>query len=310
MPRFIALLLGCLAAGCGTTRISDTTRTATEQLLLSDAIDRAVESLDVQTLTGQSVYLDDSKIGSAIVDREYLVSSIRQHMLASGCILKATREEADFVVEARAGALGTDRNDLLFGIPATNVPQVVPLAGVPAAIPEIPFAKRSIQRAVAKLAVFAYHRETGEPVWQSGLAMSESSSQGFWVLGAGPFHKGSIYNGTKLPGQGIKSQTEDDHRTGRYTRIADTAVFTSPHSLVKTETAGDADVATSESVGPMNEAKPAAYADVTPAEVVNQAYAELPIEPEPKRPGPPPEPDQKVRAIPSPPNSSPGAAGE
>ena len=38
------LFVGGLALnGCGTTRSTDTNRTATEQLLISDAIDRAVE---------------------------------------------------------------------------------------------------------------------------------------------------------------------------------------------------------------------------------------------------------------------------
>ena len=44
-----ALLLFC-TAGCGTTRSSDTNRTATEQLLISDAIDRAVQSINLQPL--------------------------------------------------------------------------------------------------------------------------------------------------------------------------------------------------------------------------------------------------------------------
>src|SRR5438874_450614 len=44
----VPLTLGSIVAslvGCGTTRSSDTTRTATEQLLISDAIDRAVQSV-------------------------------------------------------------------------------------------------------------------------------------------------------------------------------------------------------------------------------------------------------------------------
>ena len=32
--------------GCGTTRSSDTLRTATEQLLISDAVDRAIQSVN------------------------------------------------------------------------------------------------------------------------------------------------------------------------------------------------------------------------------------------------------------------------
>ena len=103
--------------GCGTTRSTDSMRTATEQLLISDAIDRAVQTVDFKPLAGQTVYLDDSRL-EEVVDRDYLVSTLRQHLLASGCTLKDVRDEADFIVEARAGAVGTDRNDLLFGIPA------------------------------------------------------------------------------------------------------------------------------------------------------------------------------------------------
>ena len=38
-------------------------------------------------------------------------------MLASGCIIKDKPEDADYVVEVRTGSLGTNRQDLLFGVP-------------------------------------------------------------------------------------------------------------------------------------------------------------------------------------------------
>ena len=180
--------------GCGTTRSSDTSRTATEQILISDAIDRAVVALNVDSLSGQAVFFDDQFLRKA-VDSGYLISSIRQHLLANGCVLKDERADADFVVEGRSGAVGTNRHDLLFGIPSTNVPQIFPLQGIPAAIPEVPFAKRRDQRGVAKIAMFAYHRETGRPVWQSGIALQESTLNDVWLLGAGPFQYGTIRNG-------------------------------------------------------------------------------------------------------------------
>jgi hypothetical protein len=189
--------------GCGTTRSTDTTRTATEQLLISDAIDRAVQQVNVEPLAGQTVFLDDSRL-SDVVDRNYLVSTLRQHLLANGCQLREKREDAEFIVEARAGAVGTDRNDLLFGVPSMNVPQILPLQPAPAAIPEIPIAKRKDQRGIAKLAVFAYHRETGTPVWQSGLVHQESSSNDVWILGAGPFQRGTIHAGTEFAGKALR----------------------------------------------------------------------------------------------------------
>jgi hypothetical protein len=227
----------CLAAalaGCGTTRSTDTIRTATEQLLISDAIDHAVQTINFEQLRGQTVFLDDQRLAE-VVDRNYLVSTLRQHLLASGCQLRDKRDEADFIVEARAGAVGTDRNDLLFGIPSMNVPQIPLVQPVPAAIPEIPFAKRRDQRAIAKVGVFAYHRESGTPVWQSGLAHQESSANDVWILGAGPFQRGTIYEGTEFAGKTLNNEMAPGGQvpTPRpLISLARQKSFTSPDKLV------------------------------------------------------------------------------
>jgi hypothetical protein len=239
LPHTVLALLMLGAAlpltGCGTTRFSDTNRTATEQLLISDAIDRAVQSVNVQSLAGQTVFLDDSRL-TDVVDRNYLVSTLRQHLLANGCLLREKREDADFVVEARAGAVGTDRNDLLFGIPSMNVPQILPMQPVPAAIPEVPVAKRRHQRGVVKLAVFAYHRETGTPVWQSGVALQESSANDVWILGAGPFQRGTIHQGTEFAGKTLGTNETDINDVPTRLPPVDLAresVFASPGRLAK-----------------------------------------------------------------------------
>jgi hypothetical protein len=222
-----------LSSGCGATRSTDTLRTATEQLLISDAIDRAVESMDLKTLAGQTVFLDDSKVAD-IVDRNYYVSTLRQQLLANGCELRDKREEADFIVEARAGAVGTDRNDLLFGLPSMNVPQIPLVQPVPAAIPEIPIAKRRDQRGIAKIAVFAYHRATGTPVWQSGIVRQESSANDVWIFGAGPFQRGTIYEGTSFAGKELKKEGDKGVLVtgGPAARsVSQEALFTAPEKL-------------------------------------------------------------------------------
>jgi len=222
--------------GCGTTRSTDSARTATEQLLISDAIDRAVQTVDLGPLRGQTIFLDDSRL-TEVVDKNYLVSTLRQHILASGCTLKDKREDADFVVEARAGAVGTDRNDLLFGIPATNMPQLVSMPGVPTAIPEVPLAKRRDQRGVAKISMFAYHRASGQPVWQSGLATRDSSSNDVWLFGAGPFQYGTVVQhqqGVHIArGDRIDTKASAVDAKSAKVRITDRAVFTMPDQLVK-----------------------------------------------------------------------------
>src|SRR5207249_303894 len=123
-------------AGCGTTRSTDTTRAASEMLLVSQAVDHAVAKIDFSPLAGQPVYIDTSAVEKDVVDRGYLVSVVRQQLLAAGALLQEERFRALYVVEIRSGGVGTDRHSLLVGTPAVSVPTIVP--GLPgASIPEI-----------------------------------------------------------------------------------------------------------------------------------------------------------------------------
>jgi hypothetical protein len=251
--------------GCGATRSTDTTRTATEQLLISDAIDRAVQSMNLQALAGQSVFLDDTKLTDT-VDKNYYISTLRQHLLATGCELRDKREDADFIVEARAGAIGTDRNDLLFGIPSMNMPSIPLVQPVPAAIPEIPIAKRKDQRGVAKIAVFAYHRATGTPVWQSGIVRQESSANDVWIFGAGPFQRGTIYDETMFAGKAIGSEsakTGDAPKLRTGVSVTQEDVFNTPSAVIaKAAKAKDSEVALAahQETAPVNANTPRAAA--------------------------------------------------
>ena len=161
----ISLGIALLAAGCGTTRTSDTSRTATEQLLVSSAIDQTVSRLDFRLLADRKVFFDPQYLDGT-VDKGYLISSIRQHLLAHGALLQEERENSLYVVEPRSGAIGTDKNSLLVGTPALSLPALVP--GIPTSIPEIALVKNTDQKGVAKIAVFAYNRVTGRALWQSG----------------------------------------------------------------------------------------------------------------------------------------------
>lgn len=310
------LLAGAaLLPGCGVTRSSDTMRTATEQLLISDAIDRAVQTMDLKALAGQKIFLDDSKLTDT-VDRNYYISTLRQQLLANGCELRDKRDDADFVVEARAGAIGTDRNDLLFGIPSTTIPQIPLVQPVPAAIPEIPIAKRKDQRGVAKIAVFAYHRATGAPVWQSGIVRQESSANDVWILGAGPFQRGTIYDGTAFAGKPIGNEGPPrDSLMPAATpgaNVARESLFTSPQKFAKqTPPAAEQKLVQAAhtepapaAIVPTSEAKAASVAAQSPpsTQTAAQTAATVPPGPAPAVPastspaGPPPTPPAGISA--------------
>src|SRR3954454_21399263 len=107
-------------SGCGTVKSSGTARTGTEQLLLTNAWDTALQKVDFRPLTGVPVYLDTTNVTA--VDQGWVVSSLRQAMLAQGVLLRTKPEQAQWVVEARVGAYGTDSYNLLVGIAQTTVP--------------------------------------------------------------------------------------------------------------------------------------------------------------------------------------------
>jgi hypothetical protein len=197
-----------LIVGCGTTQ----QRLATEQLLESDAVDAAISQVDFSPLAGESVYFDTTYLqdykGVGFVNSNYVISGLRQQILAAGCKLEDSKETASIVIEGRVGALGSDRHDMVYGIPQNNAlasaSSVVPGATALPAIPELSVARKAASYGAAKVALFAYDRESRERVWQSGLSMSRSTSKDTWILGAGPFQYGTIHRDrVRFAGNGI-----------------------------------------------------------------------------------------------------------
>jgi len=212
------LLVAASTTGCGTTK----SITATEQLLMSDAVDSTISKIDFRPLTGYKVFLDTTYMASAgkaipgvpmqtnLVTSDYVISSIRQQLTAAGCQIVDTKDLADIICEARCGALGTDGHNVTYGIPAINVfggaNTLIAAAPTLPTIPEISFAKKEVKSAASKIAVFAYDRETREPLWQSGIAQSGSNAKDTWFLGIGPIQQGSIYRGPRFAGRRITGQ--------------------------------------------------------------------------------------------------------
>ena len=215
--RAVGLFTLIVAVGCGTTK----TRLATDQLLVSDAVDLAISEVDFGALSGQKVYLDSQYIknvkGAGFVNADYIISSLRQQMVAADCRLQDAEEDADFIVEARVGTLGTNGHEVVYGVPANNALSAAAtfLPNTPAvpAIPELSLAKKDAHLGAAKIAVFAYERESRRPVWQSGTSQAKSTAQDFWIFGAGPFQRGSIYDGTQFAGSRIRIPRLDSNGT-------------------------------------------------------------------------------------------------
>jgi hypothetical protein len=197
----IALGLLVLISGCGTI----TTRNATDQLLVSDAVDQTISKLDFGPLSGARVFLDTRYVrgvrGVGFVNADYITSALRKRMVMAGCLLQDEMDQAEYVVEVRVGALGTDGHEVNYGIPGNNaISATTSIVGGPSVpqLPELSLARKDERRAAAKVSVFAYRRETREPVWEPKTVQGNSVAKATWVLGAGPFHEGAIYNGSEM----------------------------------------------------------------------------------------------------------------
>jgi len=173
---------------------------------MSDALDRAVARIEFKDLAGQQVFFDTKFVvntkdpafignlkGLGYVNAEYVISSLRQQMVAADLRLVDKIEDADFVVEARLGAVGVDNNEVVYGLPANNglsgAASLVTNGTPIPAIPELSVARKIVQVGAAKIGVFAYNRRTREPVWQAGISQATSNANDTWVLGVGPFSK-------------------------------------------------------------------------------------------------------------------------
>ncbi|MBC8289163.1 MAG: hypothetical protein H8E37_02500 [Planctomycetes bacterium] len=216
------MLAAVSLAGCGKTM----QHAATEQLVLSDAVDQSVSSIDFTPLSGAKCFLDSSNLKSVkltnVVNSSYVISSIRNQLMAAGCLLVEDRSEAQVVIEPRLGTLGADAHEVTYGIPSSNLlsqaASLVPTSPPIPTIPEISLAKKDDQTGAAKVAVFAYDASTGRPLWQSGTTTARSTSRNLWVFGIGPFQSGSVHEAPQFAGAEMSLPLAEQKRKVRESR--------------------------------------------------------------------------------------------
>jgi hypothetical protein len=175
-------VLACLLllGACSIARESNPPRTATEQLLLSAAIDRAVAGLKLDIPKGSLVFVDSSNFEG--YDSKYAVASVAERVLMLGGRLAPDKGKADMVVAIRSGALSTDKDGFLLGVPATGMP--IPLTGT-VNLPELALLKKDETRGVAKFAATLYDAKTGALKSVSGASYGFSHKT-HWVIAWSP----------------------------------------------------------------------------------------------------------------------------
>lgn len=186
-PALAALALVVFGAGCTQTTLTAPQRSATEQLLLSTAADRALGCTNLAQFDGKKVFVDGNYLDS--YDSKYVLGAIRDVLNRSGALLVGNQTNSDFVVEPRSGALSIDSADTLIGVPSSGVP--VPLAGT-VSIPELALYKSQRQYSLAKLALLAYETHSGKHYYSSGPLIGHAYNHHYRFIGFVTFNTTDI----------------------------------------------------------------------------------------------------------------------
>jgi len=137
-------------------------RTATEQLLISTAADRAAAKLAEQIPPNIKAYLDTGYINAP--DANYATLAIRDQFLRRGVLVVNDRAAADAIIEIRVGALSTDENSVFLGTPDIPLPLVPGVTAGSVVVPALNLFKRAESKATAKFAATGYDVKTGRIV--------------------------------------------------------------------------------------------------------------------------------------------------
>src|SRR6185437_4515287 len=176
-PVFLGL------AGCTTVRLTEPPQTASEQLLISTAVDHVVAQLAPRLPPGSKVFVDpqyfDTAPADAVLYPKYTIGAIRDRLLREGVYLADDRKTADIILEPRSGAQSIDHHTTLIGIPSFPVP--IPFAGN-FTFPQVAFYEKDQQTGISKLAITAYSEKTGTLAASSGPALGLSEKTHYVLL--------------------------------------------------------------------------------------------------------------------------------
>jgi hypothetical protein len=183
--------------GCATIRVTDPTRTATEQFLMSEATRKAVDQLSAEALRDRAVYIDTSYLVSSAFptpENLFYVAELRNKLLVGGVRLAEKRDKAQIVLEVRSGGIGIDRLEYLLGLPAIYLGGAAAVEGTdaPVAVPQLAIVKSTKQYGFSSAAFVAYWADTGELVTSSGPFVGKTLREDWWILGFGPRTVGDI----------------------------------------------------------------------------------------------------------------------
>jgi hypothetical protein len=149
--RVLEAVLAVLAAGCASTRSTQTSRSGAEQELLVRSLERAVARLDISPFAGKRVALN---LYALTTDQGFATEFVTSRLEVRGIEVVPDAEKADLRLKIFANVLSVDQGQSLFGTPAI----VLPILPVP--VPEIALFKWVRNRGHSEIDIFTYDAHT------------------------------------------------------------------------------------------------------------------------------------------------------
>jgi hypothetical protein len=206
MPRALralaAVFFAMLATACTSVSQTGSSRSGTEQLLLTGAWDSALGTVDFSPLAGRHVYVDPDYV--TVNDKEWILSSIRRALVRQGVFLQNNKDKADVMLEPALGAYGTDQRDCTSGLPPIGITPSMfgpTVSGGSTSSTSLNFTQSKKQDAVVKAAFFAYDAKTGVMLWESGEVFDAQGVRDQYFFGSGPYRASSVPDAVRYPNE-------------------------------------------------------------------------------------------------------------
>jgi len=160
----LAILAACLAlTGCVAQRSAQPSRSGLEKAMVSGAIDRALDKVNLAPLQGKTVYLDAKHLDDP--HRGYVIVSLHLRLLHQHTLITENLDQADVVLEVASGGIGTNRDE-------PEAVETGPEGGQVSRKDKNDLARADLN-ATAKLVVLAYDAKTKKPLIPSGTAYAK-----------------------------------------------------------------------------------------------------------------------------------------
>jgi len=192
VPVFVVAVVGLALAGCSVTSgLAPTQPSGTTQQLLIRSLERALDHLELQRLTGLAVSVEvfilagspgvlsptvgsQGVVGQGFINQGFVREFVTTWLKAHG--VRTVTEAADLKLKVFASVLGTDRGETLIGFPAFQAP----ILNMP--VPEIAIFKWTRNRGQTELRVYALNAKTDDFVEQLPMGIGHAKADEFTVL--------------------------------------------------------------------------------------------------------------------------------